>query len=433
MPTLPDRVYLFNPVIGVDADDTEGATPSFSVDTSDTIPVVVLGHAPSVGDYVTAYMVGGRWATEHLSSQSATCYSLFCAPCSIPKGNLTVSWVNGTSGNGSAVLVYSATPTPTWSVAGVDGGLTFTLDCNAGRNELKVRSGINLCSNLNTAPATLTLAASTCIPFSITFNVTNAGCPSVFGAGNTQFVVTGPNTSFGTCPVCFNVTSCGGPLPGATVTVLSGLTAIVSGTTDSTGNAILDIGTTGTYTVTVSGTDITTVTQTSSLSCGQSLAISVPIFLEPALTLPGCCWFCPGNTPETLTVTALGLTWALTLNWNGVTGCCRWYGETTYNWVGDGTCAPVAMTVGAVIYQGVAGGSTNWFIDFYSNVPSAFACPTGGSIAGLPCTLPSKGIIDGIATTNLICVSGRPFSQTFASVFFNIHGNAIFSPVTVTE
>jgi len=69
MPSEPDHFYLTNPAY-LNGAETEGGTGSPSVDTSQTIVVDVLGKAPSAGDYLTAYAVGGRWVAELTTTQT---------------------------------------------------------------------------------------------------------------------------------------------------------------------------------------------------------------------------------------------------------------------------------------------------------------------------------------------------------------------------
>jgi len=70
MPNEPDRYYLTNPVY-LNGTEAEGGVGAPSVDTSQTIVVDVLNEAPSVGDYLVAYAVGGRWVAELTRSQTA--------------------------------------------------------------------------------------------------------------------------------------------------------------------------------------------------------------------------------------------------------------------------------------------------------------------------------------------------------------------------
>src|SRR5262249_26722667 len=63
MPTQPDHIFLTHPV-ELDGTEVEGGTASPNVDTSATIPVVVLWDAPQAGDMLVASSVGGRWVAE---------------------------------------------------------------------------------------------------------------------------------------------------------------------------------------------------------------------------------------------------------------------------------------------------------------------------------------------------------------------------------
>jgi len=60
-PTVAGRVYACHPV-WIDADDTEGATPTFTVDTDITIYALNVGsQIPASGTKVIGHLVGGRW------------------------------------------------------------------------------------------------------------------------------------------------------------------------------------------------------------------------------------------------------------------------------------------------------------------------------------------------------------------------------------
>ena len=58
MPSSAGLWYFTHPVTAYGT-ETEGGTGTFTVDTATTVPVIVLGGVPSVGDYLTAYSVGG--------------------------------------------------------------------------------------------------------------------------------------------------------------------------------------------------------------------------------------------------------------------------------------------------------------------------------------------------------------------------------------
>ena len=122
-----------------------------------------------------------------------------CSPCNIPDEDLTVSWTNALFGPGSATMTYTTGPTA-WTASCVDGGLIFKLSCVSGNILLTVTyflsgscptGGSNYCGEaVGYAGGWITLASHTCSPFSLTFNVTEADCPILYSAGNTQFVIT---------------------------------------------------------------------------------------------------------------------------------------------------------------------------------------------------------------------------------------------------
>jgi hypothetical protein len=269
MPSSPNLWYFTHPVLCY-GDETEGGAATLEADTDTTIPVIVLRGVPSVGDYLTAYSVGGRWVAElagcsitigancggaaidgdtvtvlkgattvtsgttdsdgdvklsiplpltnpytvtitgggnpnFSTSQTITCGDTYnynvcaglgCSPCNIPQEDLTVTWTNSLTGNGSATLVYAD---DAWSAGCVDNGLLIQLACTEGEIELRVYYYVtgecpdgegNYCSNLGEEGLQLTLASYTCSPFSLTFQCTDAGCPNVFEFGNSQFTVT---------------------------------------------------------------------------------------------------------------------------------------------------------------------------------------------------------------------------------------------------
>lgn len=194
MPTTTPRVYFTHPVLVTGA-ESEGAAGTLTVDTTTTVPVVVLGTvAPSAGDYLTAYSASNRWIAERGGSGGGG--STACSPCNIPNEDLTISWTNLITGDGSATLTYTPGP-PRWISACADEGLIFQLQCTGGFElraiffiEGECPTGTeSYCSNLRTAPLTLTLESYTCSPFSATFSVSGTDCPTLFGDGNIMFFV----------------------------------------------------------------------------------------------------------------------------------------------------------------------------------------------------------------------------------------------------
>ncbi len=245
IPTVSERVFFTHPVLATGS-ETEGTAATLTVDSDTTVPVVVLGKPPSVGDYLTAYLCGGRWVTELLTVSGPQCYVATCAVCGIPKGNLTLALTDGT-----ILTCIDTTPytpaTLTWNgiskweffgTPGCFGGLGaphYRFTCNAGSPLLVDFSLTGTHQNFNI------VGAHTCSPFSLELKNDAGG----------SITITGPNTSFGACPVCFHVQGCGNrPISGTTVSILAGMVQVATGTTNSGGNVILDAGSPGTYTVT---------------------------------------------------------------------------------------------------------------------------------------------------------------------------------------
>ena len=155
MPGSLPAVFFTHPVLITGA-ETEGGSGTLTADAATTVPVVFIGSTvPSVGDYATAYAVGGRWVAERGGSGGTG--SIARGPCNIPAEDLTISWTNILTSNGSATMVYDS-GTSLWTTGCVDGDFQLRLGCNAGTIELRAIffTGVggcpdgtsNYCSNL---------------------------------------------------------------------------------------------------------------------------------------------------------------------------------------------------------------------------------------------------------------------------------------------
>jgi len=193
MGASPDLFYFTHPV-ELDGSETEGGTGTPTADTAQTIPVDVLWHAPSVGDLLTAYAVGGRWVAERGGGGGPA--TLPCSPCNIPETDLTLSWTNPLSGNGSTALTYN--PSLVQWTTGCVFNQEYKLLCLGGQLDFIVTYFIsgtcptgqtNQCSSLGTNPFGLTLVSHTCSPFSMTWT-TVPNCPNVESPGYIDFTIT---------------------------------------------------------------------------------------------------------------------------------------------------------------------------------------------------------------------------------------------------
>ncbi|MGP0063516.1 MAG: hypothetical protein ACLQGP_07960 [Isosphaeraceae bacterium] len=194
MPTSSGDVYLTHPV-ELDGTEAEGGSATANVDTTTTIPVVVLWGAPQSGDILTAYAVGGRWVAERTGSSSQPGYP--CGQCQIPRKNLTISWTNLILGNGSTTLVYSDSPTTQW-ISACTNQLLYELTCTQNQVEFRVYFFLSgycpsgqsqYCSTIRSTPYSLTQTNLTYSPFLLTCEVTSTACSNLATIGYTGFTV----------------------------------------------------------------------------------------------------------------------------------------------------------------------------------------------------------------------------------------------------
>ena len=234
---------------------------------------------------------------------SAPCCFTACSPCPIPKKDLTISWVNPLTGNGSDTLVYNGTSWATGCSGGAGAGnqVVFSLACTGGNVILIATfytSGTcptgahSSCTTNGSVGSELIPGTTICgdtpgTPFSMTVTLTNVSCPALSVNGYTSFTisdtspVTGPVMCYG-----FIVTDCFNSLPpGAAVSVYTSMggALLATGTTGSFGTVHLSwTGTSGNYYVTASVTGWTSYAGTLNLTCAGQSSI---ILVIPTLTL----------------------------------------------------------------------------------------------------------------------------------------------------
>jgi len=63
LPSSADRYVLTNPV-SISGNETEGTASTLIVDTGRSVPVLVIGSTPVVGDILPADLIDGRWIAE---------------------------------------------------------------------------------------------------------------------------------------------------------------------------------------------------------------------------------------------------------------------------------------------------------------------------------------------------------------------------------
>jgi hypothetical protein len=82
----PGKFFLTHPV-EMDGDEAEGGTYWPTADTTQTIPVVILGTGAAAGDLVVAHAIGGRWVAERRGGSGF----VVCNSCDIPQTDLTIT------------------------------------------------------------------------------------------------------------------------------------------------------------------------------------------------------------------------------------------------------------------------------------------------------------------------------------------------------
>lgn len=325
IPVVPNKVFLGYPV-EVDADDAEGASPSFNQDTGAPIPVIVLNQAAVAGDILVAHAVGGRWVAEKIG-----CCQLFQVTC------------NSVPVNGATVTIKSGGTTVVTGTTNSSGDVT-----------LCVPSG----------SYTVTASGGTC---TTTYsNTLNLGCGGSYGLG--------------CCPGC-NVTICPqycwGCTQSATITITntSGFNTSVTGT----GCQTISIPGSGTYTVTISAPGWTTVSQTMTLTCPNTYNFQMSLAatsLSCTVTFPAC----PGNGPISFTMTKTGT--------NAYSGGAQYAGGSFFFFDVQLTCSGVSASNSLCGSEGAASLSSvtcnPLFIQGSLGGSECYSCDNGAIITITP-------------------------------------------------
>ncbi len=137
MPTGNNKWFLTHPV-SLSGTEVEGSTGTIAADST-SIPVVVLGSVPTVGDVLNAFMVGSKWVAE-LRGCSTT-IEVVCGSTPIVGASVTVTSgmttiATGTTGSdGKVTLAIGAAGSYTVAVTSGSGDSTVTITLACGATE----------------------------------------------------------------------------------------------------------------------------------------------------------------------------------------------------------------------------------------------------------------------------------------------------------
>jgi hypothetical protein len=190
-----------------------------------------------------------------------------------------------------------------------------------------------------TAGGTFTFTGS--FPSSVMMNLpgcTNNPIEVELPGGGGAFTVTGiVDETDPTCRVCFCVTGCGGPVVGATVSVSGG----PSGITRINGCVVLDVGSAGTYTVTVTAPGFNDYSQSLDLQCGVQTKIS----LTPASGYLCCAELtgCPIPSTDLFLSDSILITTAVSVPYDPVTN--TWHYTKNVPFFQCSNCVPASGNI----------------------------------------------------------------------------------------
>lgn len=196
LPTAANRFYLTHPVTSISGTETENGTATINVETSVSVPVLVLDGPMAVDDYVIADLVNGIWVAEEgqATGSGTPTGSLPGCICATPPASLTLT-ATGCSGLiDSCTIVYGPTPSGFVSQMGASSYLsTATFTDSLGYDYYWYLNCFS--STIRLQPAypsyylgsywieavfyywTIGLPGNTCSPFSLTNGTPTLGLP----------------------------------------------------------------------------------------------------------------------------------------------------------------------------------------------------------------------------------------------------------------
>lgn len=189
-PAASGRVYLGRPAV-VSCDPSEGAVYTVTVDASRSIPVVVFGRPPSVGEVLEAHRIGGVWVAERRALAAA----VRCGACSVPRADLTFTFTNTLLGTRSAPMVFNGANQ--WATGCVNN-IIFRLTCDPRAGMYFTATFFSggscptgtpvSCTGPGASPLGLTLLVQSCDPLLLQYSATP--CSALSAQGYTIFTVT---------------------------------------------------------------------------------------------------------------------------------------------------------------------------------------------------------------------------------------------------
>lgn len=124
IPTAVPAMFLARPV-GIDVAEAEGATSTITPDTSQTIPVLVLGpEVPAAGDNLLATVISGRWLAEKQGAGGPPPVPDDCNTCFFHDGAFDTITVTDSNATFSAPFAGTSGGQPFWNGGYIQPGFT---------------------------------------------------------------------------------------------------------------------------------------------------------------------------------------------------------------------------------------------------------------------------------------------------------------------